>query len=959
PGAPTPATGIPALGLPAHPELAATVTSLLAHENALLGRLHDRIGAAYGLYLDLCDTARTLVQSRAEAMIAASQERDVGKRRKLLANATNDFLVEADRALQQITAEGVAAQSTLLASDIADLLKRDAAMPSGTPRVVHIERPRTMFRPAPDDTHALRSYKRRQRWRYVYRRSIPQAIAIRELVQRRHQQIVGEDVTHVLSRFRTSTHHLAIEIGRALGTAEWKLHAQLSRLVVDDPDGLVAAVALSRDDTCLRLDALAGQVREKIAEDAATLDGAALAAARALSAILDRIDAPDAAREAARAAVRHDDFDELANSSDAWREQQLHLLERARLGVRLARFRDRLTIATARAVGELVGSMHASGQRALQNLRAALIERRDRDREQAEPLPDLPDEIPYDGSPPIVRLTQVAAMLSGELPESETVLTDDAAAVLARGETNTETTTVPVRAAVQSIVEIELLTKLAADVVQLAEGDARAWAVARETMILVVAQPRASDEEEPAGSQAAFDPIARIDGQLGKLREVERTFVEGVLSGLQSVASAMAPDGVAASLIERGGRRAAVKSPSRVLGLARRGVSGIRDAAANIIYRRSAGVVFAEQARGTRQRTPEQVIRELTARATVPTSVLANLPLYYRNLFTGQVNINESFFVGRDDKVTTGVEIVTGERPGLRSVLVRGQRSAGKTTLCQRIASSSAANVLWIAPPIGGACTRAAVASALEVATGRQGNPAALLDRLPERSVLVFDDLDLWWERRPGGLEAIDAILELVADRGDRVGFVLAGSEAPLRVLQNLRPLSRFVYAQLDCQPLVARALEKVIMTRHGSTGIALKLAGRKSFGTWTRARLFDAHFAYAKGNVGYALRSWVTHLDSFTQDHVTIRMPRLLDWDAIDDLKPEHVALLIELVLHKAATASKLQRLTERSAEAVADGLAELTSIGLVIQNRRRIAQLNPFVHVPVLDWLHRRELA
>lgn len=958
PGVPTPPAGVPSLRLPSHADLAATVTSLLAHANQQLVRLHDRIAAAYGLYLDLCDTTRTLVQKRADAMIAAAHEADVARRRKLLASATHDFLVEADRALQQITAEGVAAQATLLAEVIADLLKRDAAMPSGSPRVVHVERPRTMFRAAPDDSWKLRSYKRRQRWRYFYRRSIPQAIAIRELVQRGHERIVAEDVTHALSRLRNSTHDLAIELGRALGTAEWKSHAQLSRLTIEDPDGLVAAVAQSRDDTCLRLEALAVQVREKIAEDAATLDGAALGAARALSAILDRVDAPHAAREAARTAVRHVGLDELLRVSEAWREQQLRLLERARLGVRLARFRDRLTIATARTLGELVAALHGSGRRVLENLRTALTERRNRVPGTTAALPELPDEVPYDGGPPIVRLTQVAAVLSGELPESETILTDDSAAGLARGETNTETTTVPVRAAVQSIVEVELLIKLAADVVHLAEGDARAWAVARETMLLVVAQPRENEEEDPTCSQAAFDPIARIDGQLDRLRELERTFVDDVLSCMQSVASATALDGVAASLIERGGRRAVVRSPSRVLRLARRGVSVVRDTAANIIYRRSAGVVFAEQARGGRQRTPEQVIRELTARATVPASVLSTLPLYYRNLFAGQVNINESFFVGRDEKVTTGVDIITGERPGLRTVLVRGLRSAGKTTLCQRIASSSRANVLWIAPPPGGACTRAAVMAALETATGARGTPSALLDRLPERSVLVFDDLDLWWERRQGGLEAIDAILELVAERGDRVGFVLAASDAPLRVLQDLRPLSRFVYAQLDCQPLVARALEKVIMSRHGSTGIALRLAGRRSLGTWTRARLFDAHFAYAKGNVGYALRSWVTHLDSFSQDQVTIRMPRVLDWDAIDDLKPEHVALLIELVLHKAATATKLQRVTERSADAIADGLAELTSIGLVIQSRRRIAQVNPYVHVPILDWLHRREL-
>jgi hypothetical protein len=178
-------------------------------------------------------------------------------------------------------------------------------------------------------------------------------------------------------------------------------------------------------------------------------------------------------------------------------------------------------------------------------------------------------------------------------------------------------------------------------------------------------------------------------------------------------------------------------------------------------------------------------------------------------------------------------------------------------------------------------------------------------------------------------------------------------------VLQGLRPLSRVIQAEVDCQPLAARALEKVVMARHGSTGLGLRLAGRDSLGSWTRARLFDAHFDYARGNVGYALRSWVTHIDEFTDEQLTVRVPAPLDWDVIDDLPPEQVALLIELVLHKAATADKLERVTGRGAAAVADALAELTAIGLVVQNRRKVAQVNPFVQVPLVAWLDRRELA
>jgi amino acid transporter len=956
PGTVTPPAGLPALALPRHPELAAAVTSVLAHESGQLTRVLDRIGAAYGLYLELCATARDMVDKRAEAMMAAAREPEVGKRRKLLGGATNEFLAEADRALAQIAAEGVAAQATLLTEVLHELVKPEASMPSGMGAVLSIERPRAELRSTADDSVAMRTWKRRQRWRYFYRRTVPQSIAIRPLVVQAHDHIVQEEVVRVVERFRRATHELALEIGSVLATAEWKAHAQLSRVSLADPDDRIAQIAKSRDDVRRRIEELETQAREKLAEDGAAFDAAAHSQARALSATLDRIDAPIAARETVRGHKRDGELASLPERADVWREQQHRLLARARLAVQLARFRDKLTIASARALGELITTSRASGYRALLDLREALAVRAG---QLDAALPEVRDEIAYDGGPIVARLTQSAAVLSGELPETETLLTDDSAAALGRGDSADEMVTVPVRAAVQAIVETELLSRLAADVVRVAEVDARAWAVTRETLVLVSARPRESDDDEPTTSES-IDVLARFDAQLAKIHDTEASCADGVFSALQAVADATTTDLMTTSLVERGGRRAtAARTPSRALGLLRRGAAGLGAAAANLVYRRSAGAVYAQQARAARNRSPEEVLRELTTRSSVASSVLATLPLYYRNLFTGQVNINEAFFFGRDEQVRAGTEIVTGGRTGIRSVLVTGNRGAGKSTLCQQIASASKAEVHWIAPPPGGAATRDAVASAIETSLGRRGKPGALLGRLPERAVLVFDDLDLWWERRTGGLEAIDAILELVEQHGERIGFVLGGSAPPVRVLQGLRPVSRLVYAQLDCQPLSARTLEHVIMARHNSTGIGLALAGKDSFGAWTRARLFDAHFTYARGNVGYALRSWVTHLDRFADDRLTIRMPKLLDWEAIDDLQAEHVALLIELVLHRAASAAKLERLTGRPAAAISDGLSELTAIGLVVQNRRRIAQLNPFVHVPVIGWLNRRELA
>lgn len=955
----TPPLGLPKLHMPKHRELATVFGTITDHEAHQLGRVHDRIAGAYRTYLDLASLARTLIERRAEAMIAAANEPNAAKRRKQLAAATSEFLADAERALADLVSDHVPTKSTLLGEALAQAVAPGAALPEGMAPMVTIERPRADFKARLDDSLVLRAWKRRIRWRYFYRRMIPQRIAIGALVTREYEHIVGEEVERLLERFRAASHDLAVEIGRLLATSEWRAHVQLARTTLDDPAALVARITETRDDALRRLDGISTHTEERIAEQRAALDVAISEATRRVSEVLDRVDAPVAAREAQRARRDHGALGKLPGRAETWRDEQLGLLERAQLAVRLAKFRDRLTLASTRALDELVASAASSGARACTELREAIAKRMTEG--ESVRVPELREEAAYDQPQLVAQFSQAASALSGELPEQLTMLTDDAATALVRGDAADEQTTVPVRAAVQAIVEVELIARLATAAQQVAEADARAWSVARETLMLVSARPRESEDDDADEQSESFsDAVARLDAQLEHLREVETSCVQGVLDGLQAVASAAAVDALATTLAERGGKRAApVQRRSRVRELAQRAASGLRNIAAHVVYRRSAGIVYAHESRAARRKTAEQTLRELTAKSSIDAVVASSLPIYYRNLFTGLVNINESFFVGRDDSVRRGAAVIAGERPGLRSVLVTGHRGSGKTTLCQQIALAAKGDVHWIAAPSGGACTAEAFRAAMESSLGMRGTPISIAARLPKGSVLVLDDLDLWWERRPAGLSAIDAILDLIGETGDRVGFVLAGTGPAVRMIQDLRPLSRYVYAQLDCQPLPARALEKVIMARHSSTGFGLRLGNRESLGSWTRARLFDAHFEYSKGNVGYALRSWVTHIEACSEHKLTIRMPTPLDWDAIDDLGPEHVALLVELVLHKAATVDKLQRLADRPARAVADSLADLVSIGLVVQNRRKVAQLNPFVSVPVIDWLERRGLA
>ena len=720
----------------------------------------------------------------------------------------------------------------------------------------------------------------------------------------------------MVARFRTTSHDLAVEVGQVLASAEWKAHAQLARTALSDAeaDALAERLTEARDQTLRRLDGVREHSRQRLAEHRTALEAAAVDAARRLctDARQDRgagrWPAPPASRDREAVAVDR----RPAGAADAWRDRQIHLLKRSRLAQRLARFRNRLTAAAGRHLEDIVAGVHGSGLRACTTLRDALAAR-----DAADPVPQVADELPYDPAPVVARLARAAAAMTGELPETETLLSDEAAAALVRGDAAIDTTTVPVRSSVQGLVETDLIGAARGRGHALRRGrrpglggrprhrPAAGRAARARTTTSTSPRPTATAparSTRPAGASTARSPTSprsrpgsATPCSAGSRRSPPRP---------SSTAWAPRSRPAAPAAPAAAGRRACAPWPAAA-----------SPASATSPPARSTG---AAPASSSPTRPRPRASRPPTTRSAswpgapppVPASS-ASLPLYYRNLFTGQININEAFFVGRADKVAAGAAVLDRRpRPAACARSWSAARAAPARPPCaSRLRPPPAARSTGSAPRPAAPRAGPRSATALEAAVGTAGTPAQVAARLEPGSVIVVDDLDLWWERRPGGLEAIDEILELVEATGDDVGFVLAGGDAATRVLGQLRPLDRVADTHVGCQPLTARQLDQVIMARHASTGLRLKLPRRRSIplaqgglGPWARARLFDAYFDYSAGNVGYALRAWVAHIDGFDDGQLAIRQPQLLDWDALDDLRPDLIAVLVELVLHKHA---------------------------------------------------------
>jgi len=409
------------------------------------------------------------------------------------------------------------------------------------------------------------------------------------------------------------------------------------------------------------------------------------------------------------------------------------------------------------------------------------------------------------------------------------------------------------------------------------------------------------------------------------------------------------------------GERAAAEARS----LFRRGSERVTETLVRLIYRRSAGLLLAREVRKDAGATGKLVgrMRSLVASHTPQRDVAEALPSYYRQLFYGQASINETFWVGRRRELAAAKRAIASFGHGAAgSLVVIGERGSGKTSLVQQITTEHLARrpIHRVMPRRGGSVDPAEFDSALRKAVGATGRIDKVLERLPDGAVIIIDDIELWWERTLPGMAVVDHITRLVEKHGHRVLFVLALNAQAFAFISRFRSLGDNALAVLECRPLPAEDLKSIVMLRHGSTGLHFELNGKAEhqLTQLKLARLFSGHFDYSGGHVGAALRSWVTHVRKVSASTLQVAAATASHWELVDELRPNHKALLVQFVLHKIASRERLERITSMPKVALSHDLDTLIRMGLVIESGKNALTINPFVHHMVAERLHRKGL-
>jgi adenosyl cobinamide kinase/adenosyl cobinamide phosphate guanylyltransferase len=387
----------------------------------------------------------------------------------------------------------------------------------------------------------------------------------------------------------------------------------------------------------------------------------------------------------------------------------------------------------------------------------------------------------------------------------------------------------------------------------------------------------------------------------------------------------------------------------------------------NLLYKQSEGMIWAgklDKEAGTSFHTRDN-FSAMIERATPDKSILELLPFYYLNLFTGRSGAGEDFWVGMAEETARVKKAVTRFNMGAKGMLIiTGERRSGKSSLSRHLANLyfSGGNVFYVRAPRESASEVSKFDSILAETILKEkyslnkgyksGDPLhSLLTSLEGKSVVIVNDLELWWERKPGGTAVVERIIELMQNYGDRILFVINVNEISLNVINYLTSIRTWALDVVTCRPFSAREIKNFITDRHRAGGLNFVLEGKdeNEMTTWDYARFFNHIFQLSGGNPGYSINLWLASIRNISGNTIYLERPEGIDSRFKEAISREDAVFIMQFILHRRFSPDHLAKLLDTEVSVTSSRIRDMFQKGILVEKYPGIYSLNGML-VPFL---------
>jgi len=337
---------------------------------------------------------------------------------------------------------------------------------------------------------------------------------------------------------------------------------------------------------------------------------------------------------------------------------------------------------------------------------------------------------------------------------------------------------------------------------------------------------------------------------------------------------------------------------------------------ARLLYSRSEGILLAKKMLEVEpQNLANQKIIDLVERVSPREKVLATLPQFYKNLFSGNSLISEDFWIPRIEDEALFQTAVRRHRAGYGGgILVVGDANIGKSAFCRYVAEKSGKKerIIHLQPPYSGSVQLSDFELALQKATGMGGSIKEIMESLSPGTMLIIHDLELWWERSLNGWEVVRLLMQLINTYGQQSIFVVNVNPLAFGLMNRLEQLQDSFIATIPLRPFNSMELQELVLRRHRSSAMKFMLNKREEnkITEIRLASLFNRYFDYSEGNPGTTLKAWLVNITKVAGKQLTIEVPHLPDTLFLAQMEEEWKVILIQLLLHKRMSSERVARL-------------------------------------------------
>jgi amino acid transporter len=377
-----------------------------------------------------------------------------------------------------------------------------------------------------------------------------------------------------------------------------------------------------------------------------------------------------------------------------------------------------------------------------------------------------------------------------------------------------------------------------------------------------------------------------------------------------------------------------------------------------LINSSSSGVLISRKYLASKERSYAQMseILQLVDHLIPNQNTNNAVPAFYRNLMNSSSKINEEFWVPRKVEFDQIKEAIQRHKRGIGgALLVKGAHGSGKTAIARYTTAHfcKKKNVIWVEAPMGGSTDVQDFLLEIQQKLFIHEDFPGLFNAMSFDTTIVINNLELWWERRPGGMNVLQKIIDLIQLYGHKVLFIVNCNVHAFNIIKKLVPLEENCLSIVECEPFNARELQDLILTRHKSSGIHFEYKGipEESISQLTLSLLFNSYFNVTNGIPGVALNSWKANITDAKEETIYIKKPELPNHSVLMNLPPDWLVILSLFIQHKHMNEIKLMRLSHLSEDQVKTMLLNLKNAGILVYKTPDILVIGRNVEPLIVD--------